>query len=67
MQEKAFAVVRAANASGRAPSLEEIKDALGLKSRTTVRAHIMALEQKGYLRPRRFGATRDIYAADLAA
>ena len=66
-QKKALAVIQEANAAGRSPSYVELMHALKLKSRTTVRAHVIALEQKGYLRPRRFGSPRDIYAVDLAA
>jgi repressor LexA len=43
-------LVKEVQDKGYAPSVREIGDALGLKSPSTVHQHLVALEQKGYIR-----------------
>jgi SOS-response transcriptional repressor LexA len=59
-QREVIDAIRELSANGRAPSIEELGERVGLRGSWATRRHLSILEKKGILRPRRYGRPRDI-------
>jgi repressor LexA len=52
--------------TGLPPTMHEVREAIGLRSMSTVQAHLKSLQDKGYLRPRPKNRHRGIALTELA-
>jgi SOS-response transcriptional repressor LexA len=60
-QRDVLNAIRESSAKGRAPTLEELCDLVGMRSTNAVRNHLVALQRKGFLKPRTKNKQRDIH------